>query len=148
MNFKNTLFVLIIISILSLVSNFIGYHTSIIESIPGMIILVIICLAGVALSKIIPLKIPSVAYIVLIGCMVTFPYFSFASTISTMVEKVNFLSLTTAILAYTGISIGKDLDAFAKSSWKIIFLSCFIFIGTYISSAIISQIILKLTNQI
>ncbi|MCY6369770.1 DUF340 domain-containing protein [Clostridium ganghwense] len=148
MKTKDILFIMIIVAILSLVGNLIGYKNGIIESLPGMLILVGICVAGVLLSKIIPIKIPSVAYIVLIGCLLTFPDFPFASSISAYVKKVNFLSLTTPILAYSGISIGKDLDSFAKIGWKLVLLSCFVFIGTYLSSAIIAQIILKAIGQI
>lgn len=148
MKLKDTLFIMVIISILSLIGNLIGYKNGILESVPGMIILVAICFLGIALSKVIPGKIPSVAYIVLIGCLLTFPRFPFSSTISAYVEKVSFLSLTTPILAYSGISIGKDLDSFTKIGWKLVILSCFVFIGTYFSSAIIAQLILKSLGQI
>lgn len=148
MKLKDTLFIMVIISILSLIGNLIGYKNGILESVPGMIILVAICFLGIALSKVIPGKVPSVAYIVLIGCLLTFPRFPLSSTISAYVEKVSFLSLTTPILAYSGISIGKDLDSFTKIGWKLVILSCFVFIGTYFSSAIIAQLILKSLGQI
>ncbi|MCY6485670.1 DUF340 domain-containing protein [Clostridium aestuarii] len=148
MKTKNILFIMVIVGILSLIGNLIGYKNGIIESIPGMIILIAICITGILLSKFIPGKIPSVAYIVLIGCILTFPNFPFATAISAAVKKVSFLSLTTPILAYSGISIGKDLDTFSKIGWKIIILACFVFIGTYISSAVIAQFILKSLGQI
>ncbi len=148
MKLKETIFVMIIVGILSLVSNFVGYQNGILESMPGMLILILISIAGVLLSKVIPIKIPSVAYIVLIGCIVTYPSFPGASVLSAYISKVSFLSLTTPILAYAGISIGKDLDAFAKTGWRIIVVSIFVFVGTYISSAIIAEIILRSLGQI
>lgn len=148
MKIKETFFVMIIVGILSLVCNLVGYNNGILESIPGMAILIVISLAGVLLSKVIPIKIPSVAYIVLIGCIVTYPTFPGASLLSPYISKVSFLSLTTPILAYVGISIGKDLDTFAKAGWRIIVVSVFVFIGTYVSSAIIAEIILRSLGQI
>ena len=59
-------------------------------------------------------------------------------------KKVGFVSLCTLILAYAGVSIGKDMDAFKSTGWRIVILSCVIFAGTYLGSAIIAQIILKL----
>ncbi|WMJ79294.1 DUF340 domain-containing protein [Clostridium sp. MB40-C1] len=148
MKTKDTLLIMVIVGILSLVGNLIGYKNGIMESVPGMIILVGICVCGVLLTKFIPVKIPSVAYIVLIGSLLTFPGFPFAAAVSAYVKKVSFLSLTTPILAYSGISIGKDLDSFAKIGWKLVVLSCFVFIGTYLSSAIIAQLLLKAMGQI
>ena len=64
------------------------------------------------------------------------------------VKQIGFVALCTPILAYAGISIGKDLDAFAKTGWRICLLSCVVFIGTYIASAIIAQAILTALGQI
>jgi len=52
------------------------------------------------------------------------------------------------MLAYAGVSIGKDLDAFAHSGWRNVVLSCVIFVGTYLGSAVIAQVILKYLGQI
>ncbi|MEE3455749.1 MAG: DUF340 domain-containing protein, partial [Succiniclasticum sp.] len=71
-----------------------------------------------------------------------------AAAISAAVSKVGFMQLCTPILAYAGVAICKDLDVFAESSWRIVVVSCVVFIGTYIGSAIIAQLILKAIGQI
>ena len=63
-------------------------------------------------------------------------------------KPVGFVSLCTPILAYAGVSIGKDMDAFKHTGWRIVVLSCVIFVGTYIGSAVIAQGILKSLGQI
>lgn len=143
MKLKDTLFIMLLVGIMSLVANLVGYKNGILESIPGMAILIAIAMAGVVLKEFIPLKLPSVAYIVLIGCIVTYPGFPGAEAVVNYMSKVSFLSLTTPILAYAGIAIGKDLDALKKTGWKIMVIACFVFIGTYAGSAIIAQVILK-----
>jgi len=143
MKVKDTLFIMVLVGILSLVANLVGYKNGIMESIPGMVILIGISIAGVLLRQVIPVKIPSVAYIVLIGCIITYPGFPGSEVISGYIKKVSFLALTTPILAYAGIAIGKDLDSLKKTGWKIIIVASFVFIGTYIGSAVIAQIILK-----
>ncbi|AEB75000.1 conserved protein [Clostridium botulinum BKT015925] len=135
-------------ALLSLVGNLIGPKHGIFDALPGMIILVIIAISGITLAKVIPGKIPAVAYIVTIGCIVTYPGFPGAETVTKCMTKVDFLSLTTPILAYVGISIGKDLESFKKSGWRIIIVSCVVFIGTYLGSAAIAQLILKSLGQI
>ena len=141
MKIKDTLIVLFIVGAMSLVANAIGTKYTIVEAIPGLLFLIFLAIAGVVLAKYLPGRIPAVAYIVTLGCILTYP-------INEAVKKVGFLQLCTPILAYAGIAIGKDLDAFAKSGWRIVVVACVVFTGTYIGSAIIAQTILKALGQI
>jgi len=60
------------------------------------------------------------------------------------VSKISLLPLCTPILAYAGISTGKDMVEFKKQGIRIIIVTLLTFIGTYVSSAIIANIILKI----
>ncbi|HOM97323.1 MAG: hypothetical protein WBJ85_01225 [Acetomicrobium sp.] len=140
--------VLIIIGVITLVGNLVGANIPMIDAIPGMIFLIAISIIGVICAKVIPVKIPAVAYVVTIGCIVTIPGFPGATIFNAWAQKVNFLALTTPILAYAGISIGKDLGMLKKTGWRILIVSCIVFIGTYIGSTIIAQLILKLIGEI
>ena len=62
--------------------------------------------------------------------------------------KIGLLPLCTPILAYAGISAGKDLDTFKKQGFAIVCTALIAFIGTYIGSAIIAQIVLRLSGVI
>lgn len=148
MNLKESAIVLLITAAISVVGNFVGYKVNIIEALPGTLILVAIALAGIVLSKVIPIKIPSVAYIVTLSTILTVPGVPGAATISGFVGKVNFLALATPILAYAGIYTGKNLDSLKKTGWRIAVLSVFVMVGTYAGSAIIANTILKLLGQI
>ena len=148
MSLTNIISITLITAVMSLIANLVGYKNGIIESIPGMLILIAITLAGVVIAKYIPVKIPSVAYIVVIGCIVTYPDFPGAAAINAYIAKVNFLALTTPILAYAGLGIGKELADFRKAGWKLVIVSCVVFIGTFIGSAIIAQGILYMMGQI
>ena len=118
------------------------------DGIPGLLILIAIAMAGILLGRYLPGHIPAVAYVVTLGCILTYPGFPGSDIINMYMKKVGFVSLCTVILAYAGVSIGKDMDAFKHTGWRIILLSCVIFMGTYLGSAIIAQIILKLIGQI
>ncbi|MDI6601223.1 MAG: hypothetical protein QME46_05530 [Thermoanaerobacteraceae bacterium] len=146
--FVDMLVVLLITAVITLVGNFIGYKINPIAAIPGMLILIGIVVVGILLAEIIPVKLPSIVYISLIGIIITIPGFPGAAFFTAMVSQVQFLSLTTPVLAYAGISIGKDLDAFREVGWKIIVVSMFVFVGTFVGSAIIAQVVLKLIGQI
>lgn len=139
MKTMEVLAVLIIIGAITLVGNLVGANIPMIDAIPGMIFLIAISIIGVICAKVIPVKIPAVAYVVTIGCIVTIPGFPGATIFNAWAQKVNFLALTTPILAYAGISIGKDLGMLKKTGWRILIVSCIVFIGTYIGSTIIAR---------
>ena len=147
-NMMETLIILLIVAALSLVSNTLGSKNTFVEAIPGMLILVAIALAGIAMGRYLPGGIPGVAYVVTLGCILTYPGVPGAEFINACMKKVGFVSLCTPILAYAGVAIGKDLDAFAHSGWRIVVLDCVIFVGTYFGSAVIAQVILKSMGQI
>ncbi|OLS01804.1 DUF340 domain-containing protein [Tissierella creatinophila] len=148
MKLRDFIVILLITAGISVVGNYIGYKVNPIEAIPGMLILVGIAVAGILLSKFIPVKIPSVAYIVTLSTLLTVPGIPGSAFITEHVAKVNFLALATPILAYAGIYTGKNLDSLKKTGWRIVILALVVMIGTYVSSAIIANITLKMLGQI
>ncbi len=148
MKLKDTVIILAIVSFMSLFSNVLGTKATIVDSIPGLLILAVIALVGMLMSKYLPGGIPAAAYVVTIGCILTIPGVPGSDVINAYVKNVGFVALCTPILAYAGVSIGKDLDAFAKTGWRICVLAIVVFVGTYIGSAIIAQAILKSLGQI
>lgn len=113
------------------------------------IIIVVSCLVHDVLAKVLPFQVPVILYVALITTLLSFPFAGwFATTMQTEFAKIGLLPLCTPILAYAGISAGKDLDTFKDQGVAIVCTALLTFIGTYIGSAIIAQIILKLTNVI
>jgi hypothetical protein len=58
------------------------------------------------------------------------------------------ISLTTVLLAYAGISMGKDLGDFKKVGVKGVIVTFFVIFGTYVGSALIAQVVLMYTGMI
>ena len=148
MKFKNALIVLLITALVSLAGNFVGPKINPITALPGMLILVGIAAAGIGLAKIIPGKIPAVAYIVTLAAIMTIPGVPFSKEVYEYTSKVNFLALCTPILAYAGIYTGKNLSALKNTGWRIFILDVAVMLGTYIFSALIAHFVLKLIGQI
>ncbi len=139
---------LIIIGVIALVGNQIGFDVPLLEALPGMAILGLISLAGLILAKVIPVKFPSVAYIGLIGILLTMPASPFADSIVAYTSKVQFLALATPVLAYAGIAIGKSWADFRALGWRAILVSLLVLIGTYLGSAVIAEIVLRIQGII
>lgn len=148
MKIKESIIILLITAAISIIGNLVGYKVNIIEALPGMLILIGIATAGILLAKVIPFKIPQVAYIVTLGAIMTIPGFPGAAFITEKVAKVNFLALATPILGYAGIYTGKNLDDLKKTGWRIVILGLFVMLGTYLSSAIIADVMLRILGQI
>lgn len=55
------------------------------------------------------------------------------------IGAVDFLSLTTPILAFAGVSVADRLVDLSKTSWKIAITAIFVFIGTYVGSALLAH---------
>lgn len=80
-----------------------------------------------------------VSIVSLIFCMMS-------TTVIKAVSAVDFLSITTPILTYAGISIANKLDVLRNLSWKIAITGIFVFIGTYLGSALLAEFGLLLTR--
>lgn len=63
-----------------------------------------------------------------------------SSFIVDAINSVDFLSITTPILTYAGISVADRLVDLSKMSWKVAITAIFVFIGTYLGSALLAQI--------
>lgn len=156
--FSRIVLMLFITAVIASLGNLVVFHKAnpdasfslapMIDSLPGMAFLYLLALAGVLCKRHIPCQLPAAAYIVTIGCIITIPGVPYAEEISKMVAKVNFMALCTPILAYAGLSLAKDLDVMKRSGWKLVFLAVFVFLGTFLGSAIIADTVLKAMGQV
>ncbi|WP_087974131.1 hypothetical protein [Oceanobacillus rekensis] len=63
------------------------------------------------------------------------------------IQAVDFLSITTPILTFAGISVANRLVDLRKTSWKIALVAIFVFTGTYAGSALLAQLGLYLAGN-
>jgi len=113
------------------------------------IIIVVSCVIHDLLEKVLPVQVPVILYVALITTILSFPFTGwFAETMKNEFAKIGLLPLCTPILAYAGISAGKDLDTFKEQGIAIVCTAILAFIGTYLGSAIIAEIVLRITGVI
>ena len=145
---KNAVIMLIIVGIITLVGNRIGYHIGIVEAIPGMVLIIAIGLVSLLLGRMIPLEIPAFAYATIIGFLLAVPYSSVQDVVLQYVGEINFLATTTPILAYAGLSIGLQTASMKKVSWKLVVVAFLVFTGAFFGAAIIAHIVLDFQGLI
>ncbi|MCQ0091600.1 hypothetical protein [Roseovarius sp. M141] len=135
--------VLVIICAIGLVGNTVATDIPIADGFVGLIVLYVISMVGLVLTEVVPVKLPSVAWISLIGIVVTLPWTPGSEWVIAQAKNVNFLTLATPCLAYAGIAIAKqEIDIAKTSGWKIFIVAVLVMTGTYIGSAFIADLFL------
>ena len=117
-------------------------------SLPGILILLAISAVSVVISKVVPLKLPIIAYCSIIGLLVASPICPAREFIIASADKINFTAPLTLVGAYAGISISDQIKSFVKQGWKMIIIGVLVMTGTFLGSACIAQLVLGLTNAI
>jgi len=141
--------VLLLCVIITLIGQRIGYGISISEAIPGMIIVLIICMVALIIKDYTPqLKFPAFAWASLIALILTMPFVPTSKFVLGYTKHVSFLGTTTPILAFAGISIGMKVAKIKELSWRLVLVAFCVFLGTFFGSALIAQIVLKIQGII
>lgn len=137
--------VLLIFAAVNFTGNLIGNpQAELSASFAGMLILLTVTLAGMALAELLPLKLPAIAYITLIAVVLSLPQTPGSAYVIHATGQISLLSITTPILAYAGISIGRNWTDFTKLGWRALLVASLVFLGTYLGSALIAECVLRL----
>ena len=142
--------IFLLVGAITLIGNYIGFKVPIMQSLIGMLLIIAITLVGIAISKIIPIKqLPSVFWISIIALLVTSPINPYGAMLDKQFfSKINFMALATPILAFSGLSFGKDLKLLKTLSWRIVIVALAVFTGTFVCATAIAQLVLKMTHVI
>lgn len=148
--FVQQLGLLLMVSVIIILTNVIGYKMPVKDSIIGVLLLSAISLIGLTISKFMNrfVKLPSMMYVSLLGLLLACPVSPIKDIVVGTTTPVAFLAPATALGAFAGISLGKDLKDFAKMGWKLVLITLFVITGTFIFSALVADIVLKMTGAI
>ena len=148
--FVQQLGLLLMVSVIIILTNVIGYKMPVKDSIIGVLLLSAISLIGLTISKFMSrfVKLPSMMYLSLLGLLLACPVSPVKDIVVETTTPVAFLAPATALGAFAGISLGKDLKDFTKMGWKLVLITLFVITGTFIFSALVADIVLKMTGAI
>ena len=141
----NELGLLVIVAAVSVPIQLIAVDITFVQTLAGMALLVLMCIGGILLGRLLPFPIPSVAWISLIGIAGTLPFTPWGPFVIEQVQRLDFMALAVPCLAYAGLAISQlEIEILKKSGWKLFVLAVFVIFGTYISSAIIAHFALNM----
>ena len=129
----------IVTGTLALIGNWLAYSNAPLDALPGLAIMLVTVAVGYMLYRLTGSRIPAVCWVSLVGMIATYPGVPYAAAIATWTGKINFLALTTPMLAFAGLSIAKDIPAFRKLGWPIVVTSLMANAGTFLGATLIAQ---------
>ena len=148
---KLTQFVIVvcIAAILTAIGNIMDGKHVFSESLLGVAVLAGIATIGAVISSL-PYanKFPMVFWVSLVGVIISLPGMPGQPWVIEKPSHITFLATTTPVLAYAGLSLGKDLGAFRRLSWRIIPVALAVTAGTLICATVLAQIMLHLEGLI
>lgn len=148
MRYKEWIFLLAVTGLGMMIANLVGFGVGVGESLPGVLVLLAISIVAVVLDRVIPIKLPVIAYCSIIGLLLAIPASPVSGFVIEAAGKINFTAPLTMVGSYAGMSISNQLKTFAKQGWKMIIVTVLVMTGTFIGSLLISQLVLKLTGAI
>ena len=95
----------IVTGTLALIGNWLAYGNAPLDALPGLTIMLATVAAGYVLYRLTGSQIPAVCWVSLVGMIATYPGVPYAAAIAAWSGKINFLALTTPMLAFAGLSI-------------------------------------------
>ena len=143
----NQILTILLIGVIALIGNWIGYQVPPMESLPGILLLALITVIGMGFTKILPFNSPVIVWISLFAMIATSPFYPGNAFTAAAIGKINLLALATPILAYAGLSLGKDIHLFKQLSWRIVVVSLVVFTGTFLFATLFAEIIFKIQGK-
>lgn len=129
-------------------ANFIGYDVGFMDSLPGLVVLIVISMIAVVCTKVIPLKLPIVAYCSIIGLLSACPLSPIREFVIQAANNINFTAPFTMVGAFAGLAVSDQLKTFISQGWNILIVGIFVMTGTFLGSCIWDQLVLSVAGVI
>lgn len=143
LSFKQNIILILLFCGIALISNWAGTGNNFWVALPGMFILFVMILIGLGLKSLVGGPLPAVAWVSLVSVGLTLPFVPYSELMLGYLKSINFLSLTTPVLAYAAMAVADlEIKLFKKSGFKIVLISVLVFTGTYIGSALVAEVFL------
>ncbi|NMM94349.1 DUF3100 domain-containing protein [Bifidobacterium oedipodis] len=131
-----------------ILANFVGFHVSPLSSLPGVCVLFVLSMLGMACTKLIPLKLPIVAYVSILGLLAAGPWSPIQDMVVASVNVINLTAPLALVGAFAGIGVADQLGFFVKQGWKMIVVGVVFMTGSFVITGLIAQGLLTLTGAI
>lgn len=120
-------------------SNWIGHGVAPLQTLPGVAIMVGIVLLGLLLKQRVR-KLPLMLFLAIFATLSTLQgAWPLAAKTAEVINQVQFMSITTTVLALAGFSVARKLPMFRRLGWRIVLVSLTAATGAFIGSATVAE---------
>ncbi|MEP9385321.1 DUF3100 domain-containing protein [Nocardioides sp. KR10-350] len=106
----------------------------------GLAVLVTIVLLAQGLNRL--TRLSTIIGVTTIGILVSCPWSPLSDRLVDIMTPVDFLALTTPVLAFAGLGLGKDAPLMRRIGWRVIPVGLVSFAATFVASAAIAELAL------
>ena len=136
----NWILLLTIFSIITVIGNCAGYKHPISDSLVGIVILSSIVLLSVFLERKLPIKIPSIIFIIIISIIVAFPAMPSSHFVLYYVSQMEILSIGTVFIGYVGIGLIGNETEFKEDRLRVIIFTILVILSSYMGYAMVDML--------
>lgn len=151
-NFKRSsyqLLVMLLVGAMILVGQRISIGTPITTALPGMLIMICAAMVAMMLKDLFPKSLfPAFGFATILGLLLSLPSSPTSDFFVKHVNNIDFMAITTPLLAFAGISVGNKIQELKAMSWKIVIISLVVFTTIFFACASIAHIVLKMQGVI
>lgn len=156
-NLSNIAIIIIIICVMTALGDAAGgamnnrgeFLTILTNSLIAMAVLGLMSFAAYAVALIPGFnKLPVIFWVSIIAAVLCSPLCPYGQEIYNLTASISLAVISTIVLAFAGLALGKDIEQFKAISWKIIPVSLAVFSGTFIFAALIAQVTLHWSGAI
>lgn len=138
-DFRDGLIALALMVLGIVISNGIGHGVAPLQTLPGVAVMVGIVLLGLVLKRLLP-KLPLMLFLAVVSTLTTLSgAWPLADTLTPLVQRVEFMSLTTTVLALAGFSVARKLPMFRRLGWRIVLVSLTACTGAFLGSVAVAE---------
>ncbi|MDP5228632.1 MULTISPECIES: DUF3100 domain-containing protein [Arthrobacter] len=110
----------------------------------GYVVMMLIVLAAFGLAKLSRNKVQAVVWVTTLGAYLSSPWSPLAAFMHSTADAVDFVSITTIVLSFAGLSLGKDIGLLRKIGWKIIPVGLVAITASFLFATVIAEFSLGL----
>lgn len=125
-----------------LISNVVFHGGFDVKMLGGFALMVALVLVSLVLRK--HLKVSPIIGLSTIGLLVASPWSPVAAQVTSLLEPIEFLALTTPVLVLAGLGLGKDAPLLRRIGWRIVPVGLVSFGASFIAASAIAEVALGL----
>jgi hypothetical protein len=140
---KVVLFVYLTAGFLGLLLNYLGTGAFRPQQVLGTLALMVLTGIAGGLARLVP-AIPASVWVLAIATLVSAPFSPLAPVLLDWVDGLDVMLFGLLQLALIGLSLGRDVEAIKKLSWKVVVIALITLTSSFLAAAVLAQTVLHL----